>query len=102
MKLEIAQKMVTAALAAARTRNLKPLAVAVLDARGALKAFAAEDGTSLAIGGAPSPRSSRNSSDSIRRGSTYAQRGSPLTVSSTRIMTYPPRRAGQPPRGRER
>ena len=47
MKLEIAQKMVTAALAAARTRNLKPLAVAVLDARGALKAFAAEDGTSL-------------------------------------------------------
>ena len=47
MKLEIAQKMVTAALAAARTRNLKPLAVAALDARGALKAFAAEDGTSL-------------------------------------------------------
>ena len=47
MKLEIAQEIVAAALAAARTRNLKPLAVAVLDARGALKAFAAEDGTSL-------------------------------------------------------
>ena len=47
MKLEIAQKIVAAALAAARTRNFKPLAVAVLDARGALKAFAAEDGTSL-------------------------------------------------------
>ena len=30
MKLEIAQKIVTAALAAARTRNFKPLAVAVL------------------------------------------------------------------------
>jgi len=47
MKLEIAQKMVTAALAAARTRNLKPLAVAVLDARGSPRALAAEDGTSL-------------------------------------------------------
>ena len=47
MKLEIAQKIVGAALAAARTRNFKPLAVAVLDARGVLKAFAAEDGTSL-------------------------------------------------------
>ena len=47
MKLEIAQTIVAAALAAARTHNFKPLAVAVLDARGALKAFAAEDGTSL-------------------------------------------------------
>lgn len=47
MKLEIAQKIVAAALANARTRNFKPLAVAVLDARGALKAFGAEDGTSL-------------------------------------------------------
>jgi uncharacterized protein GlcG (DUF336 family) len=47
MKLEIAQKILTAALDAARARNLKPLAVAVLDARGVLKAFAAEDGTSL-------------------------------------------------------
>ena len=47
MKLEIAQKILAAALANARTRGFKPLAVAVLDARGALKAFAAEDGTSL-------------------------------------------------------
>ena len=47
MKLELAQKVVAAALANARTRNFKSLAVAVLDARGALKAFAAEDGTSL-------------------------------------------------------
>jgi uncharacterized protein GlcG (DUF336 family) len=47
MKLEIAQKILGSALASARTRNLKPLAVAVLDSRGALKAFAAEDGTSL-------------------------------------------------------
>jgi uncharacterized protein GlcG (DUF336 family) len=47
MKLEIAQKMLSAALANARMRKFKPLAVAVLDDRGALKAFAAEDGTSL-------------------------------------------------------
>jgi uncharacterized protein GlcG (DUF336 family) len=47
MKLEMAQKIVAAALAASRSRNFKPLALAILDARGALKAFAAEDGTSL-------------------------------------------------------
>ena len=47
MKLEIAQKMLSATLVNARTRNFKPLAIAVLDARGALKVFAAEDGTSL-------------------------------------------------------
>jgi uncharacterized protein GlcG (DUF336 family) len=45
--LEIAQTIVTAALASAREKKMKPLAVAVLDARGALRAFAAEDGTSL-------------------------------------------------------
>jgi uncharacterized protein GlcG (DUF336 family) len=47
MKLDDAQRIVTTALATARTRSFKPLAVAVLDARGALRAFAAEDGTSL-------------------------------------------------------
>jgi uncharacterized protein GlcG (DUF336 family) len=47
MKLEIAQKVLGSALAAGRKSSFKPLAVAVLDARGALKAFAAEDGTSL-------------------------------------------------------
>jgi uncharacterized protein GlcG (DUF336 family) len=47
VKLEIAQKILAGALANARTRNFKPLAVAVLDARGALRAFAAEDNTSL-------------------------------------------------------
>jgi uncharacterized protein GlcG (DUF336 family) len=47
MKLQDAQKILATALAAARQRNFKPLAVAVLDQRGALKAFAAEDGTSL-------------------------------------------------------
>jgi uncharacterized protein GlcG (DUF336 family) len=47
MKLEDAQKILATALAAARQRNFKPLVVAVLDARGALRAVAAEDGTSL-------------------------------------------------------
>jgi uncharacterized protein GlcG (DUF336 family) len=47
MQLEVAQKIVAAALASARSHKFKPLAVVVLDARGALKAAAAEDGTSL-------------------------------------------------------
>jgi uncharacterized protein GlcG (DUF336 family) len=47
MKLEIAQRIVAAALAHARSRNMLPLVVAVLDARGAPRALAAEDGTSL-------------------------------------------------------
>jgi len=47
LQLEIGQERLAATLAAARKSNFKPLAVAVLDARGALKAFAAEDGTSL-------------------------------------------------------
>lgn len=42
-----AQAIVTAALAEARCMSLKPMVVAVLDARGAYKALAAEDGTSL-------------------------------------------------------
>ena len=47
MKLDDAQKIVTTALATARARNFKPLAVVVLDARGSLRALQAEDGTSL-------------------------------------------------------
>jgi uncharacterized protein GlcG (DUF336 family) len=47
MQLEVAQRIVTAALAYGRSQRFKPLAVTVLDARGALKAMAAEDGTSL-------------------------------------------------------
>lgn len=48
MKLETAQKMVAAALTHARAETMKPLAVVVMDARGALRALAAEDGASLA------------------------------------------------------
>ena len=46
----VAQSIVAAALAHAREKKLLPLAVSVLDARGALKAFVAEDGTSLKRG----------------------------------------------------
>ena len=45
--LDVAQTMVSSALSFARKEMLKPLAVAVLDHRGTLKAFAADDGTSL-------------------------------------------------------
>lgn len=47
LKQKTAQKILTIALKTARERSMKPLAVAVYDARGALKAFSAEDGTSL-------------------------------------------------------
>lgn len=47
LDLAAAQKMVDAALAYATEHELKPLCVGVLDARGALKTFAAQDGTSL-------------------------------------------------------
>ena len=47
LTLAAAQQIVSVALTHARTKNMKPLAVAVLDARGALKAYAAEDKTSL-------------------------------------------------------
>jgi uncharacterized protein GlcG (DUF336 family) len=48
--LQPAQTILSAALAYAEEKKLKPLAVVVLDARGALKAFAAQDGTSLKRG----------------------------------------------------
>jgi uncharacterized protein GlcG (DUF336 family) len=47
MKLDIAQTIVTAALTHARSKSMKPLSVVILDDRGALKAAASEDGTSL-------------------------------------------------------
>jgi len=50
LTLAAAQHVLTAALDHGRRADLKPLAVAVLDARGAIKAFAAEDGTSLKRG----------------------------------------------------
>jgi uncharacterized protein GlcG (DUF336 family) len=50
LKLRAAQKIVATALKTARERNLAPVAVAVYDARGALRAFGSEDGTSLRRG----------------------------------------------------
>lgn len=47
MKLAVAQKIVAGALAKARENKMMPLAVVILDARGVLKAMAAEDGISL-------------------------------------------------------
>ena len=47
LTLDQAQTIVTTALHYGRTENFEPLAVVVLDARGVMKAFAAEDGTSL-------------------------------------------------------
>ncbi|MFM2130639.1 MAG: hypothetical protein RL477_2185 [Pseudomonadota bacterium] len=50
LTLDAATKIVAATIAAGRDKKLKLLAVAVLDERGALKAFGAEDGTSLKRG----------------------------------------------------
>lgn len=47
LTLAQAQTIVSVALTEGRRLGCNPLAVAVYDARGALKAFAAEDGTSL-------------------------------------------------------
>ena len=50
MDLATARKILDAALAHAVGHNFKPMAIVVLDARGALKAFVAQDGTSLKRG----------------------------------------------------
>lgn len=50
LTLAQAQTILSAALAFAGTARLKPLAIAILDARGATKSFAAQDGTSLKRG----------------------------------------------------
>jgi uncharacterized protein GlcG (DUF336 family) len=47
LKLDAAQAIIAAALKHGRAQKMKPLGVVVLDARGALKAYAAEDKTSL-------------------------------------------------------
>ena len=47
LTLNIARKILDAALAKAAEKKLKPLVVAILDARGCVKLAAAQDGTSL-------------------------------------------------------
>lgn len=47
MHLETARTILQAAQDKARAENMKPLAIAILDNRGAVRAFIAEDGTSL-------------------------------------------------------
>ena len=50
LSLDVAQKIVAGVVAYAKAQNLKPLAIGILDARGALKAFVAQDATSLKRG----------------------------------------------------
>jgi uncharacterized protein GlcG (DUF336 family) len=50
LTLDIARKILDVALAKGVEKKLKPLVVAVLDARGCIKALAAQDGTSLLRG----------------------------------------------------
>lgn len=50
LTLDTALKIIDAALAEAATKKIKPLVVTVLDARGCVKATAAQDGTSLMRG----------------------------------------------------
>ncbi len=50
LSLAKAQALIAAALDHAAKAGLKPLAIAVLDSRGAIKSFAAQDGTSLKRG----------------------------------------------------
>ncbi|HEV2560113.1 MAG TPA: heme-binding protein [Microvirga sp.] len=47
LTLDASQTILAAALKTARERKMKPLAVAVYDERGALRALGSEDGTSL-------------------------------------------------------
>ena len=47
LTLDIARKILDAALAKAVEKKFKPLVITILDARGAVKATAAQDGTSL-------------------------------------------------------
>src|ERR1700710_1917202 len=47
LTLDVARKILDAALAKGVEKKLKPLVVTVLDARGCIKALAAQDGTSL-------------------------------------------------------
>jgi uncharacterized protein GlcG (DUF336 family) len=47
LTLDIARKILDAAFAEAAELKLKPLVVAILDARGCVKLTAAQDGTSL-------------------------------------------------------
>jgi uncharacterized protein GlcG (DUF336 family) len=50
LTLDVARKILDVALAKGVEKKLKPLVVAVLDARGCVKALAAQDGTSLLRG----------------------------------------------------
>ena len=50
LTLDVARKILDAAMAEATAKKIKPLVVTVLDARGCVKALAAQDGSSLMRG----------------------------------------------------
>jgi uncharacterized protein GlcG (DUF336 family) len=50
LTLDVARKILDAALAEGVEKKLKPLVVTILDTRGCVKAAAAQDGTSLLRG----------------------------------------------------
>jgi uncharacterized protein GlcG (DUF336 family) len=50
LTLDLARKILDVALAKAVEQKMKPMVIAVLDARGCIKAMAAQDGTSLLRG----------------------------------------------------
>ena len=56
LTLDVARKILDTALAKGVEKKLKPLVVAVLDARGCVKIRAAQDGTGLPRSGSPTAR----------------------------------------------
>ncbi len=85
LTLAAARRILDATLAAAREHKLKPLSVAVIDARGALIAFASEDGTSLKRESIARGRRTAPSPSACRRGR------SPRWRWSARISSRPSR-----------
>jgi uncharacterized protein GlcG (DUF336 family) len=87
LTLSIAQTIIAEALSHARDLKLKPLAIVVLDDRGALKAAVSEDGTSLrryevAHGKAYGALALGNGSRSIGNEPRSSPTSSPLQVTS--------------------
>ena len=56
LTLDVARKILDAALAKGVEKKLKPLVITILDARGCVKVAAAQDGTSLMRARSPTAR----------------------------------------------
>lgn len=80
LTLDAARTIVAKALGTARERGLKPLAVIVYDARGALKCVEVEDGTSLRRSEIASGKANGSLALGLDRGrSMLARRRSPIS-----------------------